>query len=623
MSDLTNQNIKDTFKALLQIPDYSNGLTADLQFLQDGDGTSTVVELSTTEMRVSNLTVTGGTISGTTLTDYTKTADLAAVALSNDYNDLDNTPSIPTQYTDEMAQDTVATMIQDGTGISWSYNDASNTLTPTVSLASFDTDDLTEGTNLYYTDERVDDRVATLIQDGTGITWTYNDVSNTLTPAVTITQYTDELAQDAVGTILTDSTTVDVTYDDATPSITFAVKADSITSSHIDETDAANIRTSIGAQASDATLTALAAYNTNGILTQTAADTFAGRTITGTANEVTVTNGDGVSGNPTLSLPSTIDLGGKTSLEIPNGTGPTVDAAGEIAVDTNTDNSNITHGSIIFHDGTSVRYVPSVDTLPTTDDHVLAYDGTNKKFVFQAQSGGGGSLDIDGLTEETAIDLDNDTIPFYDSSATANRKVPLLYVQPTPGYISGNRYLLSLFDAVSGSGRTNNAFTNGNIEIQPIVIRRTGTFSGLALNVQTLQAASEVTACLYASNSTWTEPTGSPIANSTVVITTTATGERSASFGTNITLSPGIYWIATQTSTAATCTIRTYSTNSTFTHALGYSALTNLGSPVNFKQVGWSQTNTYSSGSMPTIGTLSAAIASTTSGPMLVGLIAA
>lgn len=67
-----------------------------------------------------------------------------------------------------------------------------------------------------------------------------------------------------------------------------------------------NLGVAIGSdvEAYDATLAALAAYNTNGLLVQTSADTFTGRTLTGTSARISVSNGNGVSGNPTIDIDS-------------------------------------------------------------------------------------------------------------------------------------------------------------------------------------------------------------------------------------------------------------------------------------------------------------------------------
>ena len=79
------------------------------------------------------------------------------------------------------------------------------------------------------------------------------------------------------------------------------------------DVDALETSLAITFQPLDTTLTALAALDsTAGLLTQTAADTFVRRTLTGTANEVTVTNGDGVSGAPAISLPAALTFSGKT-----------------------------------------------------------------------------------------------------------------------------------------------------------------------------------------------------------------------------------------------------------------------------------------------------------------------
>lgn len=160
----------------------------------------------------------------------------------------------------------------------------------------------------------------------------------------------------------------------------------------------------IGAQPADATLTALASYNTNGLLTQTAADTFTGRTLTGTAGRISVTNGNGVSDNPTVDLASgvatpgtynsvTVDTYGRVTAGTTTSTNVVTDTA------TNGEASAIAIGRAVYVSAANQVRLANANSASTTN--VVALVASTS-----INSSASGSIAVAGMLEATTTQWD-------------------------------------------------------------------------------------------------------------------------------------------------------------------------------------------------------------------------
>lgn len=210
---------------------------------------------------------------------------------------------------------------------------------------------------------------------------------------------------------------------------------------------------------------ALSLHNlaTNGIVARTAANTVTARTLTGSANQITVTNGDGVSGNPTISLPATIT--GLTSVTSTGFTGSLSGSASTATTATNATNIAITNDTT-----TNATYYPifssatSGNTAARVDSSTLTYNPSTNTLTTTTFAG---ALSGNATTATTATTASNSTVT--TSATNSNFKIPFAN---TTVSTTGTYGLLQDSEAVFTYNPSTNTFA------VPIVNSTTGVRGG-------------------------------------------------------------------------------------------------------------------------------------------------
>jgi len=250
-----------------------------------------------------------------------------------------------------------------------------------VDETSSTTDNLSEGsTNLYHTNERVDDRVNALIQAGTNISTSYDDANGTLT--INSSGKTEEEIEDIVNGLVVGGTGISSTYDDAAGTLTIATSitqyADSDARGAISVTDS-------GGDGS------LAYNNSTGVITYTGpsasevrAHISGGTGVSVSSGEVSIGQAVATSSNVTFAdLAATGNVTITGNLDV-NGTTTTLDS------------TNSTIADRLIELGTGTTGTPSNDMgivleRGSSDNAFIGWDESADKFLMGTGSFTGAS----------------------------------------------------------------------------------------------------------------------------------------------------------------------------------------------------------------------------------------